>query len=400
VGCARRLTCERIIDVPENRRAAIAAAAELTRTGRVAEATALIRRTLGLSASHPLTSEATGGAPQPVRTAVLDIDPRVRRLPSEILPPDLRRGPVAANSFPFASTGPSPATGEATVLPGRFLDGSYTNAAGTRPYKLYVPSGYAGRIVPLIVMLHGGTQNAHDFAAGTAMNVLAERHKFLVVYPEQSRSANAMGYWNWFQPADQKRDAGEPSIIAGITLEVTRRYAVDGDRIYVAGFSAGAAMTAVMAATYPELYAAAGVHSGLAYGVADDVPSAFAAMRGPTMPPETAAGFTRLIVFHGDCDPIVEPINADWVVRQGLRSAADTGRQPVQEDITGDSNHSRTTHRDLDGLPLVEQWTVHGGGHAWSGGSPSGSYTDPRGPDASAEMVRFFGETKPSDACG
>jgi poly(hydroxyalkanoate) depolymerase family esterase len=386
--------------VPENRRAAMAEAAELTRNGRLAEATAFIRRTLGLSASHPATSEANGGTPRPVRTGVLDIDPRVRRQPSEVLPPDLRQGPVAPSSFPFASTGPSPATGEATVLPGRFLDGSYTNAAGMRAYKLYVPSGYAGRTVPLVVMLHGGTQNAHDFAAGTAMNVLAERDTFLVVYPEQSRSANAMGYWNWFQPADQRRDAGEPSLIAGITLEVAREYAVDGDRIYVAGFSAGAAMTAVMAATYPDVYAAAGVHSGLAYRVADDVPSAFAAMRGATLPPQTTAGFTRLIVFHGDCDPIVDPSNASLVVRQGLRSAADAGRRPVQEDIMGDSTHSRMTHRDVDGLPLVEQWTVHGGGHAWSGGSPSGSYTDPRGPDASAEMVRFFGETKPGDACG
>jgi poly(hydroxyalkanoate) depolymerase family esterase len=273
--------------------------------------------------------------------------------------------------------------------PGQFLDFAYGHGNDERSYRLYVPTGYTGQPVPLIVMLHGGTQTADDFAVGTGMNDLAERHTFLVAYPEQSRTANPMGYWNWFQPTDQRRGGGEPALIAGIAAQVTGAYAVDAGRICVAGFSAGGAMAAVVAAAYPEVFAAVGVHSGLAAGAAYDVTSAFAAMRDGVARPIGAS--IPLMVFHGDADPTVDHVNADCLVRASLPAV---GRQPVTvtQQVPGGHRYTKTVHLDDDGTPVVEQWTIHGAGHAWSGGRPEGSYTDPQGPDASAELVRFFAE--------
>ena len=278
----------------------------------------------------------------------------------------------------------------------RFDERSYANAAGSRAYKLYVPSGYDGQPLPLVVMLHGCTQSPDDFAAGTRMNDLAEEQTFLVAYPAQAQSANASRCWNWFNTGDQQRDHGEPSLIAGITRAIMRDVAVEPGRVYIAGLSAGGAAAAIMGATYPDLYAAIGVHSGLACGAASDIPSAFAAMRqGRASPTERShrhgrcAGAVPTIVFHGDRDMIVNPVNGDQVIAQS-KAAADLRTTVTRGEAPGGISYTRIVQADEGGRPMLEQWVLHGAGHAWSGGSPAGSYTEPRGPDASREMMRFF----------
>lgn len=279
----------------------------------------------------------------------------------------------------------------------RFETLTYTNAAGSRPYKLYIPSGYKGQPVPLIVMLHGCTQSPDDFAAGTKMNALAEEQIFLVAYPGQTASANQGKCWNWFKAEDQQREQGEPSIIAGLTRQVMRNHAVDPERVYVAGLSAGGAAAAVMGATYPDLYAAIGVHSGLACGAAQDLPSALAAMRQGGPPTGGSRNGSRrpvpTIVFHGDRDTTVSPVNGDQVIAQS-KAGADLRPAVSRGHAEGGTTYTRTVQADVGGRAILEQWVLHGAGHAWSGGSPAGSYTDPRGPDASREMLRFFLEQK------
>jgi poly(hydroxyalkanoate) depolymerase family esterase len=227
------------------------------------------------------------------------------------------------------------------------------------------------------------------------MNVLAEEHGVLVVYPGQTPAANAQKCWNWFSPGDQERDRGEPALIAGITRQVMRDHAIDPARVYVAGLSAGGAAAAIMGAAYPDLYAAVGVHSGLACGAARDIPSALTAMRQGAATPHRADDVGRrivpTIVFHANRDGTVNPRNGDQVIAQA-KAAAAAGLQTRTErgQVPRGHAYSRTLHTDAGGKPLLEQWVVHGGGHAWSGGSTAGSYTDPRGPDASREMLRFF----------
>ncbi len=298
---------------------------------------------------------------------------------------------------------PTPAPEDLVPAGGRFIEAAYRNAAGQRAYKLYIPSGYQGQAVPLVVMLHGCTQSPDDFAAGTRMNAIAETQTCLVAYPAQAADANPAKCWNWFRPGDQRRGEGEPSLIAGITRQIMRDYAVDARRVYVGGLSAGAAAAAVLGATYPDLYAAIGVHSGLACGAARDVPSAFAAMRQGEIPlprplSDTGAGPQQgpeqgptvpTIVFHGDSDTTVHPRNGDHVIAQSKGTAR--AQSTVQRgQVAGGHAYTRTVHADARGRAILEHWEIHGAGHAWSGGSPAGSYTDPRGPDAAREMLRFF----------
>ena len=272
----------------------------------------------------------------------------------------------------------------------RYEERTFSNAAGSRTYKVYVPSGYTGQALPLVVMLHGCTQSPDDFAAGTRMNELAEEQNFLVAYPGQSQAANMQKCWNWFNAADQQRDSGEPSLIAGITREVIRDFSADPTRVYAAGLSAGGAAAAIMAATYPDVFAAVGVHSGLPYGAAKDMPSAFAAMNGGgmTQQRETRA-VVPTIVFHGDAERTVNPVNGDRIIAQAA-SAGALGKVVTHGQSAGGVTYTRTVQSDGSGGEVLEQWVLHGVGHAWSGGSLDGSYTDPLGPNASREMVRFF----------
>jgi poly(hydroxyalkanoate) depolymerase family esterase len=296
----------------------------------------------------------------------------------------------------------SPADAPGVLLRGgQFLTATFANQAGTRDYKLYIPSAYQGRPLPLVVMLHGCTQSADDFAAGTRMNMVAEERACFIAYPVQPKSANGSKCWNWFKPGDQQRGRGEPSLIAGITRQISRDYAIDPKRVYVAGLSAGGAAAAIMGATYPDIYAAVGVHSGLPCGAAIDLPSAFSAMRqgtpGAANRSARSFGFhgrgrlVPTIVFHGEKDVTVHPRNGSHVIEQSRSTSLGELRSVTQRGhVLGGRTYSRTSHFDASGRAMLEMWVVHGAGHAWSGGSPAGSYTDPHGPDASREMVRFF----------
>ena len=274
-------------------------------------------------------------------------------------------------------------------LPGKFVDGSFSNGAGTRTYKLYIPSTDTGQPMPLVVMLHGCTQDPDDFARGTQMNLLAEEMGCLVLYPAQSQQANPSRCWNWFSAVDQTRGQGEPSIIAGITETIMQKHAVERSQVYVAGLSAGGAMATIMGTLYPDLYAAVGVHSGLPFASAHDLPSALAAMKGNFGPDKAKGKSIPIIVFHGDKDTTVHPANGDELIKQGKHQAA---KQTVVEPGRVPDGHAytRTVHQGRDGKPHAEQWLIHGAGHAWSGGSAHGTYTDGKGPDASREMMRFF----------
>ncbi|WP_119462583.1 extracellular catalytic domain type 1 short-chain-length polyhydroxyalkanoate depolymerase [Rhodospirillaceae bacterium SYSU D60014] len=418
-------------------------ATRLTRAGRLAEATALLQRILRGRLRDEPASDTTSSIARDAsaeRTAhIIDMVPEAvevtehrpsspggpafgvgtdSRLPNRTdgaarpnVPGALRRFLERVNRIGTGRIDTGPGTGglaqpspasarDITPTGGQFVAGSYSNQAGSRAYKLYIPSGYRGQAVPLIVMLHGCTQSPDDFAAGTCMNALAEERTCLVAYPAQAASANSSKCWNWFRPGDQRRDEGEPSLVAGITRQIMDDYAVDPQRVYVAGLSAGAAAAVTMGMTYPDLYAAVGVHSGLASGAATDVPSAFAAMRqggavgGRSGSAFSAEGRRRIvptIVFHGDQDRTVHPSNGDQVIAQARAGTAMELQTRVERgQVPGGHAYSRILHADTRGRAILEHWLIHGGGHAWSGGNAIGSYTDPRGPDAAREMLRFF----------
>jgi poly(hydroxyalkanoate) depolymerase family esterase len=350
-----------------------------------------------MSMIDALTAMRTG-ADRPNGPSWLKFVPaEVRGLVEACLPAGV---PDLASHMRPKSGRPRFAAAEPVAVPAsaRFLSGNFGNEAGTRPYKLYVPSGYRGQSIPLIVMLHGCSQSPDDFAAGTDMNRVAEEQTCLIAYPGQTVTAHGQKCWKWFNADDQQRGKGEPLLIAGLTRQIMREYAVDPRRVFVAGLSAGGATAAIMGETYPDLYSAIGVHSGLAYGAASSMPTAFAAMaRGAGGIPggRSSNGVGRrlvpTIVFHGDNDATVSPRNGEEVVAQVaqdaiLRRRVEKGRVP------GGHAYTRTVHEDQTGASIIEQWVIHGAGHAWAGGSPKGSYTDQRGPDATKEMMRFFSE--------
>lgn len=312
------------------------------------------------------------------------------------------------NAFsPFSTTPwigsslPFPFLGHTEDQGSQFISDHLRTDTGSLHYKLFVPRRYTGAPLPLVVMLHGGGQDANDYALGTSMNALAEEVGCLVVYPEQSTHANWSRCWNWFDVTSHTSRRSEPELIVGVVHKVMDEYSVDRSRLYVAGLSSGGAMAVILGQTYPDLFSAVGCHSGLAFGSASDQYSAMLAMHSGVDPHDPASGklvnSVPTIVFHGDCDYTVHPHNGAHVVQQMVDCYRDqfdgqgAGLIATEEiaEISGRSC-TRVIYEVAPGHTVAEHWTVHGGRHAWSGGNTLGSYTDPTGPDASREMLRFF----------
>lgn len=313
-------------------------------------------------------------------------------VPDQILPGAAFQPPFTA-PVPGLATDPVPSGAS-------FQADRFACAAGGREYLTYVPASVRDGVQGMVVMLHGCTQTHADFARGTGMNALAEKHRLIVVYPQQARGDNAQSCWNWFSIGDQRRGRGEPEIIAQMALAVAGRHAVPQDRIFVAGLSAGAAMAVILGQTHPDVFAAVGAHSGLPFGIARDVPSAFAAMNGTGAadgPRRPDAKPTPTIVFHGSTDTTVHPRNGDRIAADILAAGPDQTVIDRRTGKTGTRPYRCDTAAMPDGRILSEHWLIEGLGHAWSGGQPGGSYADPAGPDASAEMLRFF-LSQPRDA--
>jgi poly(hydroxyalkanoate) depolymerase family esterase len=386
------------------------AALELTRAGKLAAATQAIQRALAdptAEASRPeispklidLASDewtATEAATFPNPTALHGIQrDQIARNPRP-----LRDVVDALNRLKPGGLFPRPAGKRRPPhipVGAHFETRSIIVSAGTRSCKVYVPARALAEPRSLLIMLHGCTQDPDDFAAGTRMNQLAEEHGFIVAYPAQPKSANPSSCWNWFNPRDQIRGTGEPAIIAALTANLIAEHNIDPCRVFAAGLSAGGGMAAILGATYQDLYSGIGVHSGLPYRAASDVVSALAVMRG-----QEALGVPRgknggvastgavvpTIVFHGAADKIVHPSNGAKIINldagqwESYHASGGTGR-----------GYKRMVTRDTSGRIVAEHWLIEAGGHAWFGGSVDGSYTDPLGPDASREMVRFFLET-------
>ena len=395
------------------------AATKLTRAGRLGDATKAIQRALrgagpGAVAPHaahddaggtrdgtrgfaqaalPQIVEATPIASEPVvLESVLVVDAAEHVEPSVAPLPASRAEPIDVAVIDVEVIDePATALGE-----GEFVSASHRHASQNHNYKLYLPPDRTGRRLPLVVMLHGCTQDPDDFAAGTGMNAAAREEGFFVLYPAQSRLANPSGCWNWFKHNDQQRDSGEPAVIAALTQVVMQQHDIDPRRVYIAGLSAGGAMAAIVAKAYPEIFAAVGVHSGLPCGAASSAMEAFTVMRNGEASRigaargESAGQSTPIptIVFHGDKDKTVHPRNGEQVI---AAVTGDTADAKVEQGVSSLGRHyTRSTHHDDDGNALAEHWLVHGAGHAWSGGNAQGSYTDANGPDATRAMLQFF----------
>ncbi|WP_181704912.1 extracellular catalytic domain type 1 short-chain-length polyhydroxyalkanoate depolymerase [Chthonobacter rhizosphaerae] len=402
--------------------AALRRATDLTRGGSLGDATRAIQdalrgldpstapsdtekarpeRTLSARPTLDLTAETVGARrPAPGPTSPADAGP-VR--PDPVAGSDRRTRPLAeairdlaAGRRTFAGL---PQGLQATPPPpvpdgARYLARTYAGPHGGRPYRVYVPASASAGAKGLVMMLHGCKQNPDDFATGTAMNSKADADGLIVVYPAQPTGANPSACWNWFDAANQTRGSGEPAILAGLARAVADEFAVPPDAVFVAGLSAGGAMAAILAETYPDVFSAAGIHSGLPVGAAGDMASAFAAMAGRRRSDgrSTPGSSARLIVFHGAADTVVHPSNADAIVSLRRRGTASVDRHAGR--TQAGRRFERTVYRAADGAGVLEHWVLDDHGHSWSGGHPSGSYTDPAGPDASAEMVRFFLEAR------
>ncbi|MDO5683821.1 MAG: PHB depolymerase family esterase [Propionibacteriaceae bacterium] len=353
--------------------AALSEALGLVTSGRLNEATVLIQQALGGAQPAPVqTPRATCRTATPRRPAC-----RQDRTAAPSSPGVPRFDP---SSLPGLDLGSLPGL-DLSALPGLPGGGA---AVTSRPYRLHVPAELPQGPRPLLVLLHGGTQDAASFADAAGFNALADEHGFVVLYPEQVAAANPMRYWNWFNRADQQRGSGEPAILAALVEEVASTHDIDRSKVFVAGFSAGAAMASVLGATYPDVFAGIGVHSGLAHGAATDMISAFAAMR--QAPATAPVGAVPVIVIHGDADPTVHVSNAGGVLDQFAPAGA--SRRTLREHIGGRDVERTVVERD--GRPVAERLVIRGAGHTWSGGRAGGSYADPTGPNAAAEMVRFF----------
>ena len=375
-------------------------ATRLTRVGRPVEATGLLQRMLRGDRAPDAPSSAGGRtalAPPHVIDAKANVieetDYHPQSKPAAAAQPRMFRTTLGRSGIRLPVKRAPLSTPDIAPEGARFIECAYGNREGSRAYRLFIQSSYQERPLPLVVMLHGCTQSPDDFAAGTRMNFIAEEQCCFVAYPAQPRQANQGKCWNWFRTADQQRDSGEPSLIAGITRQIMDDYRVDRKRVYVGGLSAGAAAAAIMGETYNDLYAAVGIHSGLACGVATDLPSALVAMRQGGSDHRVISGYRTpvpTIVFHGDRDATVHPNNGNQILEQSARMMRN--RKKVREcgQVSGGHAYTRTILSDASGRGMLEHWNIHGAGHAWSGGSPAGSYTDPRGPDATREMLRFF----------
>lgn len=354
-------------------------------------ATALIRKALSGDAAPQDETGASSASPR--RPAAKVIPLPLRRPLGENLRA-LRARPILPSGAPDPAA-PTPDLGE------RFLKRVYSGPAGSLDYRLYVPADHQQRKLALVLMLHGCTQNPEDFALGTRMNALAEEFGLIVAYPLQPRRANANGCWNWFDRRHQNRGSGEPAKLAGLAQALAKEFDVRRERLFAAGLSAGGAMAEILAMTYPDVFDAVGIHSGLPYKSAGDVPSAFAAMKGTAAfhPAPLAASDrpsdrpsdrnVRKIIFHGLADSTVNAINGEHIFDEVERGEHALARSALDWPIEG-GRVSRTAVKDSDGRAVAEQWLVEGGGHAWFGGDTRGSFTQTVGLDASRVMVRFF----------
>jgi poly(hydroxyalkanoate) depolymerase family esterase len=355
----------------------------LVKKSNLGGATALIRRALS---GEIAPGESRDSSPRPTRPPAKVI-PLPPRLPLGETLRALRARPILPPSAPDAP-GQEP-----TPLGERFKKRLYNGPAGSLDYRLYVPANHEQRELALVVMLHGCSQDPEDFACGTRMNDLAEEFGLIVAYPHQPRLANANGCWNWFDRRHQNRGSGEPAKLAGLAQALAKEFDVRRDRVFAAGLSAGGAMAEILAVTYPDVFDAIGIHSGLPYKSAGDVSSAFGAMRGTASfhpaPRAVSDRHCRKIIFHGLADGTVSPVNGERLFNEVGREETALTRSDLDWPIEG-GRVSRIALRDADGRPFAEQWLVEGGGHAWFGGDPRGSFTQSVGLDASRVMVRFF----------